>query len=138
MVIMDGEIEGERGGEETLSEETDLSTSTHQEEIDVAQEILAVIESVARLGDFRRTQKKDSNSLVRRMKLLLPLLEEIRDINIPLSKAGIATLYNLKKALLAARKLLRLCNEGSKIYLVRLLIWMLILIPLNIDTFLLF
>nr|XP_023920395.1 U-box domain-containing protein 15 [Quercus suber] len=87
------------------------------EKLHVVQEIVGVIESVAQFGDYRRTHKKDCSGIVRRIKLLLPLLEEIRDLETPILKIGIAWLCSLKKVLLCARKLLKMCNEGSKIYL---------------------
>ncbi|KAL0016814.1 hypothetical protein SO802_003883 [Lithocarpus litseifolius] len=87
------------------------------EKLHVVQEIVAVIESVAQFGDYRRTHKKDCGGIVRRIKLLLPLLEEIRDLETPIPETGIAWLCSLKKVLLCARKLLKMCNEGSKIYL---------------------
>lgn len=79
-----------------------------------------VIQSVAQLGDFRRTQRKDCYNLVRRMKLLLPLFEEVRELEGPIPERGVVWLANLKKVLLTAKKLLKFCNEGSKIYLVRI------------------
>jgi hypothetical protein len=106
-------MDGERDQESTESNE-----SSPREEIDIAQEILSVIESVARLGDYRRSHKKECYGLVRRMKLLLPFLEEIKDFDGPISDVGIASLSSLKKALVLAKKLLTTCNEGSKIYLV--------------------
>ncbi|KAL9395389.1 hypothetical protein Peur_009642 [Populus x canadensis] len=106
-------MDGERDQESTESNEL-----SPREEIDIAQEILSVIESVARLGDYRRSHKKECYGLVRRMKLLLPFLEEIKDFDGPISDVGIASLSSLKKALVLAKKLLTTCNEGSKIYLV--------------------
>ncbi|KAJ6708625.1 U-BOX DOMAIN-CONTAINING PROTEIN 15 [Salix koriyanagi] len=106
-------MDAERDQESTGSNE-----SSPREEIDIAQEILRVIESVARLGDYRRSHKKECYGLVRRMKLLLPFLEEIKDFDGPISDAGMASLSSLKKALVLAKKLLTTCNEGSKIYLV--------------------
>ncbi|XP_011035017.1 PREDICTED: U-box domain-containing protein 15-like [Populus euphratica] len=106
-------MDGERDQESTESNE-----SSPREEIDIAQEILRVIESVARLGDYRRSHKKECYGLVRRMKLLLPFLEEIKDFDGPISDVGIASLSSLKKALVLAKRLLTTCNEGSKIFLV--------------------
>ncbi|VVA25712.1 PREDICTED: U-box domain-containing [Prunus dulcis] len=76
-----------------------------------------VIELVAQFGDYRRTQRKECYNLVRRMKLLLPLFEETRELDGPIPEGGVAWLANLKKVLLMAKKLLKTCNEGSKIYL---------------------
>ncbi|XP_031254665.1 U-box domain-containing protein 15-like [Pistacia vera] len=109
---MDVEREGEGG--EGEGEGGDIAEEQNH---NVIQEILIIIESVARFGDFRKTQRKECYGLVRRLKLLLPLIEEIRDLDTPISKAGMVCLVNIKKALLMAKKLLKMCNEGSKIYL---------------------
>ncbi|EXB56308.1 U-box domain-containing protein 15 [Morus notabilis] len=83
----------------------------------VLQELVSVVEMAAHFGDYRRTQRKECYNLVRRMKLLLPLFDELRDLDSPIPDKDIACLCNLKKALVMARKLLKTCNEGSKIYL---------------------
>lgn len=114
---MDGE-RGEEGREEVKEEENMESNPTPPpEEINLIDEIASVIESVARIGYYRRTQGKECHGLVRRMKLLLPFLEELRDLGSPIPDDCISCLSRLKKALIIARKLLRFCNEGSKIYL---------------------
>ncbi|XP_010556057.1 PREDICTED: U-box domain-containing protein 15 [Tarenaya hassleriana] len=84
---------------------------------DPVSEIVAVIESVAQLSDYRRTQRKECFNLVRRLKLLIPLLEEIRDTEAPLPDNCGRFLSCLKKVVLLARKLLKTCNDGSKIFL---------------------
>lgn len=84
----------------------------------LVEDSIAIVEYVKTIGEFRKTQRKEGTNLVRRMKLFLPLLEEIRDVenaNIPL--AAIACLKKLKKAFQSAKKLLKLCHYGSKIYL---------------------
>ncbi|KAL1535165.1 U-box domain-containing protein 15-like [Salvia divinorum] len=79
------------------------------------EDSIAIIESVKKIGEFRRTQRKEGTNLVRRLKLFLPFLEEIREVDIPL--AGISCFKKLKQAFRSARKLLRFCHDGSKIYL---------------------
>lgn len=116
-MVMD-EVREDGVGEEALEESNVLGESNQPEKFDVVQEIVGVIESVAQFGDYRRTQKKECHGIVRRMKMLLPLFEEIRDLERPIAETGIAWLCNLKKALLFAKRLLKTCNEGSKIYLV--------------------
>ncbi|KAM7252903.1 hypothetical protein ACFE04_025521 [Oxalis oulophora] len=110
------ERDGEQGAVDQVEEEN-VAYTTSRSSRDLVEEITCVIESVVQLGDYRRTQKKECYSLARRLKLLLPLLEEIRDINKPICHAGMLALCNLKKSLQMARKLLRTCNEGSKIFL---------------------
>ncbi|RVW48217.1 U-box domain-containing protein 15 [Vitis vinifera] len=47
---------------------------------DVIGEMMEVIENVGSYVGFRRTQRKESLNLVRRLKLLVPLLEELREL----------------------------------------------------------
>jgi hypothetical protein len=97
------------------------SSSNGGGEVDVVVEMMDVIEVVGLYVGYRRTQRKECLNLVRRLKLLLPLLEEIKENgNYKLvSSEGLKTsLDNLKKALLGAKKLLKKCSCGSKIYLV--------------------
>ncbi|XP_030527262.1 U-box domain-containing protein 15 [Rhodamnia argentea] len=116
-MVIDGESLGGEEGGEAVEEENTPDESVSPEEADVLQEIVSVIESAAQLGDYRRTQRKECYNLVRRLKLLLPLIEEIRDHDEPISETGVESLWNLKKAISLAKKLLKICNEGSKIYL---------------------
>ncbi|XVF63534.1 hypothetical protein PTKIN_Ptkin09bG0094400 [Pterospermum kingtungense] len=112
-MVKDGERHaniGEDGGEE--------ENGVHnKEEIDLVKEMVSLIEHVARLGDYQRTQRKECFNLVRRMKILLPFLDEIRHLGSPITDKVVACLSQLKKGLSLAKKLLRTCNEGSKIYL---------------------
>ncbi|KAA3465455.1 U-box domain-containing protein 15-like [Gossypium australe] len=84
---------------------------------DLVREMMEVIETVGSYTGFRVTQRKECLNLVRRLKLLVPLLEEIKELDYSVSGLGLDSLLNLKKALLGAKKLLKTCNYGSKIYL---------------------
>ncbi|KAM1725133.1 hypothetical protein ACFX11_016177 [Malus domestica] len=108
-MVIDGEIrdEGEGGGGGGSGGGGEIRDETAE----------GVIEYVAQFGDYRRTQRKECYNLVRRMKLLLPLFQETRELDGPIPERGAAWLANLKKVLLMAKKLLKTCNEGSKIYL---------------------
>lgn len=85
---------------------------------ELVREMMEVIETVGSYAGFRVTQRKECLNLVRRLKLLVPLLEEIMELDYSVSGLGLNSLLNLKKALLGAKKLLKTCNYGSKIYLV--------------------
>ncbi|GKV23879.1 hypothetical protein SLEP1_g33561 [Rubroshorea leprosula] len=87
---------------------------------DVVRELMEVIDTVGSYTGYRKTQRKECLNLVRRLKLLIPLLEEMRELEESVSGLALNSLVNLKKALLAAKKLLKDCNYGSKIYLVSL------------------
>ncbi|KAL1322361.1 hypothetical protein HN51_067362 [Arachis hypogaea] len=84
---------------------------------EAVEEIQRVIESVAQFGQYRKTQRKECHNLVRRFKLMLPIVEELRDIPEPFHENGIVWLKKLRDALLFAKELLRLCSQGSKILL---------------------
>ncbi|CAL5376899.1 unnamed protein product [Camellia sinensis] len=90
-----------------------------ESESDVVKELMEVIETLGSFVSYRRTQRKECLNLVRRLKLLVPLLEELRDqqLHTPISDEALNCLANLKKALRYAKKLLSTCSHGSKIYL---------------------
>ncbi|MCD7447903.1 hypothetical protein HAX54_035834 [Datura stramonium] len=65
--------------------------------------------------EYRRLQREECHDLFERLQLLLPLFEEIRDLKA--TESGIEFLMKLKKAFSSAKKLLKTCHCGSKIYL---------------------
>ncbi|XP_071697315.1 U-box domain-containing protein 15 [Rutidosis leptorrhynchoides] len=85
---------------------------------DLVAEMMNMIDTVTSYTCFRRTQRKECLKLVRRLKLLFPLFEETKEMNqsIPTTTAFYSFL-TLKKALFSAKKLLKQCNFGSKIFL---------------------
>lgn len=85
---------------------------------DLVAEMMNMIETVGSYTNFRRTQKKECLKLVRRLKLLIPLLEETKEMNQPIPTRAFQSFVHLKKALFSAKKLLKQCNFGSKIFLV--------------------
>ncbi|KAM4089567.1 hypothetical protein ACB094_07G163000 [Castanea mollissima] len=92
-------------------------SSSGGDESDVVKELMEVIESVGLYSGYRKTQRKECLSLVRRLKLLVPFLEELRELGTSVSGEALNCLDNLRKALVLAMKLLKHCNYGSKIYL---------------------
>ncbi|KAF7829484.1 U-box domain-containing protein 15 [Senna tora] len=107
---------GEEGGE-TLEGGNGFDEAIQREESEAVEEIQRVLESVAQFGEYRRAHRKECHTLARRLKILLPIVEEIRDLGPNIPKEGIAWLNDLKDALLFSKKLLKLCSEGSKIQL---------------------
>lgn len=89
---------------------------------DLIQELLEMIQSSSSFGDYRRMQRKECFNLVRRMKLVVPFLEEIKELEDTISDEAYDRICCLHKAFTSARKLLRCCHDGSKIYLVRSLL----------------
>lgn len=96
-MVMDGEERD--GGGETAE--------------DVIQAVESVIQSAASFGEYRRTQRKECYNLLRRMRLLLPLFEEVRELESPVTDKGIDWMLELKKVLVMAKKLLKFCYKSE-------------------------
>ncbi|KFK33987.1 hypothetical protein AALP_AA5G087000 [Arabis alpina] len=83
-----------------------------------AQSLIDVVNEIASVSDYRITVKKLCSNLARRLKLLVPMFEEIRESNEPIDEDTMVTLLSLKEAMCFAKDYLRFCSEGSKIYMV--------------------
>ncbi|KAJ7277586.1 hypothetical protein O6H91_10G018700 [Diphasiastrum complanatum] len=82
------------------------------------QSLIDRVHDIAQIGDCKKLTRKDCFNLTRRVKLLAPLFEELREMKQPLSEGNMSALELLNNALQAAMDLLRQCYEGSKLYLV--------------------
>ncbi|KAJ0252498.1 U-box domain-containing protein 15 [Hirschfeldia incana] len=129
MVVMDNVDEESTGGDGenniedvvTTAEESinDEALEIQEEEVkdDLVGEIITTIEFLDQISDYRRTQQKECFNLVRRLKILIPFMDEIRGFEPPSPESCMHFLHRLRKVILAARKLLETCNNGSKIFL---------------------
>lgn len=86
---------------------------------ELAQTLIESVNEIASISDHRTPMKKQCGNLSRRLKLLLPMLEEIRDCkeSIP-EEMVMKALLSLKESLLHAKDLLTFVSQVSKIYLV--------------------
>lgn len=106
-----GDVEDRRG--DTLVDEIGIvTTAPAPNGVDLVQESVSLIEYVARLGDFRSTQRQECYSLVRRMKSLLPLFDEIRFLGSAIPPNGIASLSKLKKVFLFGQETFENLQSG--------------------------
>ncbi|CAK9315474.1 unnamed protein product [Citrullus colocynthis] len=108
-------------GSNNLSPCSSISNRVRQETEDVTKDLKEaneLIEAIGAFSGFRKTQSKECLNLVRRLKMLVPLLEEIRDLHdmVP-AEALSCHIAQLKEALVLAKRLLKNCHNGSKIYL---------------------
>ncbi|XP_010481997.1 PREDICTED: U-box domain-containing protein 15-like [Camelina sativa] len=115
------EEEEEEDKEPINDEVVDAVVEIHEEEVKdddgcdgLVNEILSVIEFLDQIKEYRRTQQKECFNLVRRWKILVPFLEEIRGFESP---SCMHFVNRLRKVFLVAKKLLETCNNGSKIFL---------------------
>ncbi|GMP69153.1 hypothetical protein CsSME_00028521 [Camellia sinensis var. sinensis] len=82
----------------------------------LVSQLVMAIRDVSGFPDCRNASKKMYNNLVRRVKLLSPLFEELKDSEDELGAEEIRGFESLKVALDSARELLRSINEGSKLF----------------------
>lgn len=84
----------------------------------VLRSLIKTVNEITLITDFRRSHKRECQNLVRRVKLMLPLFEEVKDAETSISEAALPIFSLLEKALQAAKQLLQFCRDGSKLYLV--------------------
>ncbi|KAF7101621.1 hypothetical protein CFC21_102898 [Triticum aestivum] len=101
----------------TADPEPSETRAREMDDEDLVEELLATVNSARAYSEFRRTQRKECHNLLRWLQLILPLLEELRDSAPRLTDDAYRRLTLLGRALSAARRLLRSCNDGSKIFL---------------------
>lgn len=85
---------------------------------DLVQPLLDSVKEISSFGDYRKIFKTESANLSRRVKLLAPLFEEVKEFKGTLPEQALGCFQLLDHALQTARELLRSCHSGSKIYLV--------------------
>ncbi|CAH9109143.1 unnamed protein product [Cuscuta epithymum] len=89
-----------------------------EEKVAITRKLIEVVNEIAAISDFRSVVKKQYFTLARRLKLLTPMFEEIRDSKEAVPEASLNALVSLKAALDSAKNLLKFGGEGSKIFLV--------------------
>lgn len=95
----------------------------------LVETLLKVVADVAAVGDEVKTCKRSCWNLSRRIKLLAPLFEEIRDVKGPLPPAAVVSFQALRSALLNSRKILMECCTRSRLFMVRLMYTILFSVP---------
>ncbi|KAL5973280.1 U-box domain-containing protein 13 [Asimina triloba] len=99
---------------------TDAALMDGQEaagQAEVAQELINAVSEISAVSDFRNAFKKQFCNLARRLKLLAPMFEEIKESREVVSDDALRALVSLKEALVSAKDLLRFGSDGSKICL---------------------
>lgn len=84
----------------------------------LAQRVIDAVNEISSISGYRGTIKKQYCNLARRLKLLTPLFEEIKDSKESMPEGTIRALASLVGALSSAKELLRFGTEGSKLYVV--------------------
>lgn len=97
---MDGEGEGEGEGASLL------------------ESLVKTANDITLIGGFRPSHKRECLNVVRRVRLMLPFFEELKESQEPLPEVASPVFDTLEKALKSAKLMLEFCRDGSKLYLV--------------------
>ncbi|XP_054814171.1 U-box domain-containing protein 13-like isoform X1 [Prosopis cineraria] len=95
-----------------------LEAAMEEDRAAIVQISIELINEIAAISDYRSIVKKQYCNLARRLKLLTPMFEEIRDSKEAFPEETLKALISFKGALESARQLLRFGSEASKIYMV--------------------
>eukprot|EP00249_Psilotum_nudum_P009391 c21905_g2_i1 orf=370-900(+) len=104
--------------DEFRSDMLETNRGTESSSSPLIQSLIDSVNEIAVIGEYRKVIKKEGANLTRRVKLLAPLFEELKECRRPFSEKALTCLSSLDRALRSAKDVLRFCHEGSKIYLV--------------------
>ncbi|KAH9325419.1 hypothetical protein KI387_005597 [Taxus chinensis] len=83
----------------------------------VALKLIDVLNEITSLGECRNFMRKEYATLSKRVKLLSPLFEEMKEIETSIPGDAIDFFDALEAALLSAKELLNFTHDGSKLFL---------------------
>ncbi|OEL14704.1 E3 ubiquitin-protein ligase SPL11, partial [Dichanthelium oligosanthes] len=110
---------------EAAEREAKVEGAEEEGEGEVVERLVELVGEIAVIADFRNSYRRQFCNLSRRIRLLVPMLEEAKEAPTPLPVASEAALHRLREALDGAGELLRLGSGGSKIFLVGFLaLWL--------------
>lgn len=84
--------------------------------ISVLSRLAESVKTISELPECRNAFRKIYGNFVRRVKLLSPLFEELRDSDKALGVEEVIALESLGEALNSAKELIKSVNQGSKLY----------------------
>lgn len=80
--------------------------------------LLGIVTDITLVTGFHQSHKRECVNLVRRIKLMQPLFEELKEELSNVSQPAVNVFQTLETVLQSAKRLLQACINGSKIYLV--------------------
>lgn len=80
--------------------------------------LATIVQMAIAAGMKAKSHKHNVQALVRRLKLIPPLIEEVRASRTPLTEAQLNVFENLEHAMQRAKELLTKCSENSKLYMI--------------------
>lgn len=99
--------------------EVDLVEGGDGGDVMVVESCMELVNEIAGVGECRNYLKKEGANLVRRLKLLAPMFEELREMKDPLPHDNtLQVLQSLRSALKHAVQILKFGHEGSKLFMV--------------------
>ncbi|CAM6106445.1 unnamed protein product [Calypogeia fissa] len=89
-----------------------------KESQDLIQGLVDLVLELTAIGDAVRSYRKDCSNLTRRIKVLAPLFEELRETGCSLPAAAVSPFRAIHTALCSAKDLLLECRDGSQFVMI--------------------
>ncbi|CAM6101851.1 unnamed protein product [Calypogeia fissa] len=89
-----------------------------KESQDLVQGLVDLVLELTAIGDAVRSYRKDCSNLTRRIKVLAPLFEELRETGCSLPAAAVSPFRAIHTALCSAKDLLQECRDGSQFVMI--------------------
>ncbi|GBG80869.1 hypothetical protein CBR_g31425 [Chara braunii] len=99
--------------------ETGTSTATHKESSWLLlKQLIQLSKNVSKTAETARSHKKFCLTLTRRIKNIVPLLEELRDVPSPLPHSAQSALKAMETVFRKSKTLVEECRDGSRLYMI--------------------
>ncbi|GBG80861.1 hypothetical protein CBR_g31417 [Chara braunii] len=99
--------------------ETGTSTVTHKESSWLLlKQLIQLAKNVSKTAETARSHKKFCVTLTRRIKNIVPLLEELRDVPSPLPHSAQSALKSMETVFRKSKTLVEECRDGSRLYMI--------------------
>lgn len=92
-----------------------------ENETAILKELIGLINEISAISCFKFLVKQQCRDLSRRLKLLIPLFEELMELKYQLCEHNVRSLLSLKEGLESAKELLTIGSRGSKIFMSELM-----------------
>ena len=93
------------------------SPSFDMPDADLLSHLIELVNEISNIGEYaKRIFKTECSNLTRRVKLLAPLFDEVKEQKRSLPEEALSCFKLIENAMQNARELLKSCHFGSKLY----------------------
>lgn len=94
--------------------------------------LIEILDDISSFSEFHCSVRHQCRHLLRRLRLLAPLFEELQEFQGKVPENTIKAFVSLMDSFIKAKDWLQFCSNGSKIYMVRFSLFLSFLLPLSL------